>query len=159
MSQTKPTPPTTQNRMNSENNFLDQLPDRHFYTALLQNFAGLLLLSLAILAMKHNGVGAWSFFLGAAVSGINFWLLSHSIPKMVRADLAAAPSSRTQRIVRRALIEFLGRYLVVGVVAYFAIRSRSVHLMAFAMGLSLPIFSIMVQGIRITLTDYRVKSL
>lgn len=128
------------------------LPDRHFFAQLLQNFVLLLVASLLILAHAHNGVGAWSFAAGAVVSAANFWLLSVSIPKLVRPETAgAALMSRTGNVVRRALIEFLLRYVGVGVVAYGAIHWHWVHLEAFAMGLSLPIFGIMIQGLRLVL--------
>lgn len=145
--------------MNPINNVWAQLPDRRFYTQLMQNFAITLAASLLYLGARHDGVGAGSLLLGAVVSAANFGLLSKSIPKLVRADLAAAPGSRNDSIVRRALGEFVVRYVIVGVVAYLATRSHSVHLVAFAMGLSLPIFAIMIQGLRMTFTGHRENPL
>lgn len=144
--------------MNPRSNSLSHLPDPTFFAELLQNYVVLLAASVSVLTIRHNIAGAGSLLIGSLVSAANFWLLSNSIPKLVRADLAAASTSRTGRIVRRALFEFLGRYVMVGGVAYLAIRSHSIHLMAFAIGLSLPVFAIMIQGIRLTLSLQRAKS-
>ncbi len=137
---------------------LSLLPDRHFFVQLLQNSAVLLAVSLAILAREHDAIGAWSLVLGAVVSAANFWVLSVSIPKLLRADLATAPTSRADRVVRRALVEFVARYAVVGAVAYLAIHWHWVHVETFAMGLSLPVFAIMIQGLRLALSRERFSS-
>lgn len=125
------------------------LPDQRFFAQLLQNFAALLIISVSVLVLRQHGEGVGSLLLGAAVAALNFWLLSSSIPKLVRTDLAVAPNARTGRIVRRTLVEFVGRYLVVGMVAYWGIRNPMVHPRALVVGLSLPIFAIMIQGIRL----------
>lgn len=135
------------------------LPDQRFFVQWLQNFAALLFVSVFYLAIRQHGGGVSSLLLGAAVSAINFWLLSNSIPKLVRADLATAPSARTRRIVRRALVEFIGRYLVVGAVAYWGIQSPAMHHMALVLGLSLPIFAILIQGIRLLLASEAPRSI
>jgi hypothetical protein len=134
------------------------LPDPEFFMQVSQNFVVLLVASVGVLAMRQSGPAVWSLLIGAAVSAANFWLLSHSIPKLLRPDLSAAPAFETGRIVRRALLEFVGRYGVVGGVAYLAVRNHSVNLMVFAIGLSLPILAIMVQGIRMAFSVERVKS-
>ncbi|MBZ5537358.1 MAG: ATP synthase subunit I [Acidobacteriia bacterium] len=134
------------------------LPDPEFFIQLTQNFAGVLAASIGVLALKHSGAAIWSLLIGAAVSAANFWLLSHSIPKLLRPDPADAPLSETGRVVRRALLEFVGRYVILGGVAYLAVRNHSVNLMGFAWGLSLPVFAIMVQGIRMAFSVQRVKS-
>jgi hypothetical protein len=144
--------------MMPRNKIFNFLPDREFFAGLCLNFAVLLGASIVILVIRHDGSGVWSLTLGATVSAVNFWLLSTSIPKLLRPDLEMAPNPRTGRIVRRALFEFVGRYVVLGAAVYFAIRSRTVHLVAFAMGLSLPIFAIMIQGVRMTFSAGRIKS-
>jgi|GEM_PF-5740007 len=144
--------------MNPRGNSPTHLPDPTFFAQLIQNYVVLLVASVGVLSIRHNIAGAGSLLIGALISAANFRLLSHSIPRLVRADLAAAPTSRTSRIVRRALFEFLGRYVMVGGVAYLAIRNHSIHLMAFAMGLSWPIFAIMIQGVRLTFSIPRAKS-
>ncbi len=144
--------------MSEKNSYLAQMPDAQFYRQLVQNFLALSVVAIGLLAAHRNPAGVWSFAVGAVLSAVNFWLLSISIPKLVRADLAAAPSSRTGHIVRRAIFEFVLRYIVVGVVAFVAIRYDAVHVLAFTVGLSLPIFAIMIQGIRMTVSTLRVKS-
>jgi ATP synthase I chain len=118
----------------------------------------LLVACVGFLAVRHSGPPLWSLLIGAALSAANFWLLSHSIPKLLRPDLAAAPSSQTRRIVRRALFEFVVRFVVLGGVTYLSVRSHSMNLMGFAAGLSLPVFAIMVQGVRMAFSVQRVKS-
>jgi hypothetical protein len=137
---------------------LSLLPDRHFFVQLLQNSAVLLAVSLVVFARGRDAIGAWSYIVGAAVSAANFWVLSVNIPKLLRADLATAPTSHADCVVRRALVEFVGRYAVVGAVAYFAIHWHWVHLESFAMGLSLPVFAIMIQGLRLALSRERFSS-
>ena len=134
------------------------LPDPEFFIQLRQNFVALLAASVGVLALKHSGTAVWSLLIGAAASAANFWLLSHSIPKLLSPDLAEELPSRTGRVVRRALFEFVGRYVVLGGITYLAVRVTSVNLMGFAWGLSLPIFAIMVQGIRMAFSVQRVKS-
>lgn len=122
------------------------LPDPEFFIQLGQNFVALLAASMAVLALKYNGAAIWSLLIGAAVSAANFWLLSRSIPKLLRPGTAEGLPVQTSRVARRALIEFVARYVILGGVAYLAVRSHSVDLMGFAWGLSLPIFAIMVRG-------------
>lgn len=133
-------------------------PDRHFFIQLLENSVALLAVSLIVFAAKRDGIGAWSWVLGATLSAANFWLLSLSIPKLLRPGSSEAASGHTRQTVRRALFEFVIRYLGVGVVAYFAIHGGWVHLAPFAMGLSLPIFALMVQAVRLTVEGMRSNS-
>ncbi len=140
--------------MSSSNSWLADLPDPEFYAQLTQNFALLMVCSVAYLGLTHNLRGAASFVVGALVSAGNFWLLSHSIPRLVGPDLAVS-TRRTSRVVRRALLEFLGRYVVVGAVAFWAIRYHGISLEAFAMGLSLPVFAVMLQAVRMMVSLLR----
>lgn len=144
--------------MSAKSNFFGGVPDPHFYAQLAQNFAVLLVTAVTYLALQHDRGGVWSLLVGAAASAANFWLLSISIPKLVRTDLATAAPSRTRQIVRRAIFEFVVRYGVLGGAAFLAVRHHAVHLLALVMGFSLPIFAIMIQGIRLTVTGPRVKS-
>ena len=144
--------------MSTKNNFFAGVPDPHFYAQLSQNFSVLLVAAVTYFVVEHDRSGMWSLLVGAAASAINFWLLSISIPKLVRTDLATAAPSRTRQIVRRAIFEFVVRYVVLGGAAFLAVRHHAVHLMALAMGFSLPIFAIMIQGIRLTVPWPRVKS-
>jgi ATP synthase I subunit len=134
------------------------LPDPEFFMQLSQNFVVLLAASMGVLVLKHSGAAVWSLLIGAAVSTANFCLLSHSIPKLLRPDLSDVPKPQTARVVRRALFEFVGRYVILGGVTYLAVRNHSVNVLVLAWGLSLPIFAIMVQGIRMAFSVRRVKS-
>ncbi|MDD5543806.1 MAG: ATP synthase subunit I [Acidobacteriia bacterium] len=133
-------------------------PDRHFFNQLLENSAVLLVIALLVFAARRDVLGAGSWVLGTVLSAANFWLLSLSIPKLLRPAGTEAATQHARRAVRRALFEFVIRYVAVGVVAYFAIHGGWVRLEPFALGLSLPIFALMIQAVRLTVEGLRSDS-
>jgi small-conductance mechanosensitive channel len=114
-----------------------------FYAGALRRIVRILLVLAVLLPAgiwwRYGFATAAGFFLGAAVSWLNFKSLVRGVEGLMERIVEAHSRERGASIVLR----FLLRYVLVGIVAYAIFRGSSQAFGGFLFGLGLPVAAIL----------------
>lgn len=115
--------------------------------------------ALALILQRGRPEGALGVVAGAAIMGISYAAIKGGVTALLRRAAAASQTGPGERLsharVAWILAKFLGRYLVVGTVAWAVLVPLRSHPIGLFAGVTVPVLAIGIEAVRLVRASSR----
>jgi len=86
---------------------------------------------------------------GGLLIGVSYWAIKSSVTALTQAAAGPARAWRTRRVVVRTVVQFVGRYALLGLLAYVMIGRLRLHPIGLLAGVSSVVAAAAIEAARL----------
>jgi hypothetical protein len=125
----------------------------------VQRDSAVIVLAAAAVALVVEGgrpAGALGVLAGAGLMGLSYAAINGGVTALLKRAATASPGERRSKDrVAWLLARFIGRYLVIGIVAWAVLVPLRVHPLGLFAGVTAPVVAIGIEAVRLALAPSR----